>query len=100
MTDGEQEELDDLSPEYLFATEYLARHEIGLAPSREELTAREEQVILYVAGERIKARREMQEQGPASEADKQFQEEAEPEEVEVSDAELLRLANRGRRGRH
>ena len=95
MSDDELEDLEDVDPRYLFAIDYLARYEIGLAPPREELTAYEEQVILFVASERHAQRREMKADAPTPER-QAFEEEAEPEEVEMSDDELMAAA-RGRR---
>ena len=94
LTDDEYEELHDLHPGYLRATEYLSRRELGLAPPREELSARDEQIILHVAGERQRLMRQDRENQKVADGDKQFAAEAEPEEMEVSDADLLAIARR------
>jgi hypothetical protein len=92
LTDEEYEELDDLHPGYLRATEYLSRRELGLAPGRDELSARDEQLILFVASERQRQQRPDKVAG----GDRQFAAEAEPEEQEVSDADLLAISTRSR----
>ena len=86
--------MHDLSTEYLFAVNYLSRRELGLAPGRDELTARQEEVIVFVAGER---QRQQREKTPETAADAEFQDEAEPDEMDVSDAELMAIHRKHRR---
>ena len=67
---------------------YLSRRELGLAPGRDELTARQEEVIVFVAGER---QRQQREKVPETKEEQEFQDEAEPDEMDVSDAELMAI---------
>ena len=82
--------MHSFGPLYLRAADYLARYELGLAPSRDALTAREEQAILFVAAERQSAYRRQP-------TNPEFAARAAPEEQDVSDEELLGLVHRGRR---
>jgi len=101
LTDAERDELEDLDPRYLFAAEWLARQDIGLAIPKDDLTAYEERVILYVHAERQHLRQQRSEEGADDSPEgRQFREDAEPQELEVSDAELLRQAGGAHRGRN
>ena len=81
---------------YLFAMDYLVRHELSLSLPREELTAYEEEVILFVSGGRHLARKEVDDYGEQTDANLAFREEAEPGEMSVTDRKLREIA----RGRH
>ena len=67
------------------ASDHLSRNEVGLPCS--ELTYKEEQAVIFVASERQR----QQKDGSTSDDD-EFYEEAEPEEAELTDAELLQIA--------
>jgi hypothetical protein len=79
--------------------QFLSRRELGLAPGRDELTARQEQVVLFVATERQRQQQEHRARPELTSPERrQFHEEADPEEDDMSDAELMQLAHRrGRR---
>lgn len=79
--------------------QFLSRRELGLAPTRDELTARQEQVVMFVAGERQRQQHERRERPELADPDRrQFHAEADPEEDEMSDQDLLQIAQRrGRR---
>ncbi|MDP6739687.1 MAG: hypothetical protein QF404_06690 [Planctomycetota bacterium] len=75
--------------------EYLARREVGLEPSRDELSWYQEQLILFVAGERHKIREELRGGvDPNDDEDVEFRMAASPEEMEVTDSDLLSIAAR------
>lgn len=85
--------MEDLDLWYLFAAQYLARYEIGLAPHRDELSAIEEDVILFVSSERARQAGEKRKgSGPETEDDHDWRDDAEPTEVEVSDNDLIKQA--------
>ena len=72
--------------------EYLARKELDIHPSRDELSYYQEQCILYISGQRHKIRTEMKDGGDLDDEETQFRLEADPGEMDVSDRELLNLA--------
>ena len=78
--------------------DYLARKEVDLHPPRSELTFHEEQCIVFVAGHRHKIRDEMRDSGAQDYESREFRTDADPEEMEVSDSDLLNLAAK-KRGR-
>tara|TARA_Y100000310_G_C20592570_1_gene768852 strand:- start:867 stop:1091 length:225 start_codon:yes stop_codon:yes gene_type:complete len=73
--------------------DYLARHEIGLAPSRDELSDYDELVILFVSGQRNALRKE----DAVPEDEVEFREEAEPSEMDVSDSDLQKIVRQRKR---
>jgi hypothetical protein len=96
LPEGVQEELFDLDPRYLFVMEYLARKELDLHPSRSELTWHQEQCILFVAGQRHKIREEMREGNDLDDESMQFRDEAAPDEMSMSDKDLLSVVRKRR----
>lgn len=92
-----QEDLDDLDPRYLWVMEYLARHELGIAPPRDELTWWQEQAIMLVASKRQSLRDEMRDGGELDDDEMSFREAADPGEMDMSDSDLLSLAAQRKR---
>lgn len=75
--------------------QFLSRRELGLAPGRDELTARQEQVVLYVATERQCQQHERRARPELTSPERrQFHAEADPEEDDMSDSDLIQLAHR------
>ena len=79
--------------------EYLSRREVGLEKTRDELSWFQEQAILFVAGQRQKIREEMREGGDLDDDDMAFRAEADPDEMDVSDGDLLSLVAARKRKR-
>ena len=73
---------------------------MGLAPPREELSYYQEQVILFVAGQRSNLRRDADDGADLDDEETAFRAEADPAEMEVSDAELLSNLAAARSKRH
>ena len=97
LPDAVREDLDDVDPRYLWVMEYLARHELGIAPPRDEITWWQEQAIMLVSSRRHSLRDEMNDGGELDDDEMSFREMADPGEMDVSDSELLQLAAKRRR---
>ena len=77
----------------MFVMDYLARKELDLHPPRSELSHYQEQCILFVAGQRYKIRDEMKDTGDLDDEALEFRMAADPEEMEVSDRDLLAIGS-------
>ena len=94
LPDDEWDELHELSTDYLFGVQFLSRRELGLAPGPDQLTARQEQVIMHVAIERQRQQAAARGRPVADPARRAFDAECDPEEADMSDADLLAVSRR------